>query len=85
VGDGGRRHARLRVARHVVRERALYRHDTEQDGRLPPSARSAVLARRLLHGRAVLHPYALLPFFQFAEAVQRNQPDVGVYKYRDGI
>ena len=29
--------------------------------------------------------YALLPFFQFAEAVQRNQPEVGVYKYRDGI
>jgi hypothetical protein len=29
--------------------------------------------------------YALLPFFQFAEAVQRNQPEVGIYKYRDGI
>jgi oligo-alginate lyase len=29
--------------------------------------------------------YALLPFFQFAEAVERNQPDVRIYEYRDGI
>ena len=29
--------------------------------------------------------YALLPFFQFAEAVQRNQPSVGIYAYRDSI
>src|SRR6185503_11218956 len=29
--------------------------------------------------------YALLPFFQFAEAVERNQPDVHVYEYRGGI
>jgi oligo-alginate lyase len=29
--------------------------------------------------------YALLPFFQFAEAIERNQPSLGVYRYRDGI
>ena len=29
--------------------------------------------------------YALLPFFQFAEAVQRRQPQLGIYAYRDSI
>ena len=29
--------------------------------------------------------YALLPFFQFADAVQRNQPNVGIYRYRNSI
>ncbi|HYD53854.1 MAG TPA: heparinase II/III family protein [Gemmatimonadaceae bacterium] len=29
--------------------------------------------------------YALMPFFYFAEAVQRRQPEVGIYAYRDSI
>jgi hypothetical protein len=29
--------------------------------------------------------YALLPFFQFAEAIERNQPSVRIYEYRDHI
>ena len=29
--------------------------------------------------------YALLPFFQFAEAIERNQPSVRIYEYRDRI
>ncbi|HUP88722.1 MAG TPA: alginate lyase family protein [Longimicrobiales bacterium] len=29
--------------------------------------------------------YALMPFYMFAEAVERARPEVGVYKYRDGI
>ena len=29
--------------------------------------------------------YALMPFFYFAEAVERMQPDVGIYEYRDRI
>jgi len=29
--------------------------------------------------------YALLPFFQFAEAVERNRPEVRIYAYRDSI
>jgi len=29
--------------------------------------------------------YALLPFFQFAEAIERRQPGVRVYAYRDSI
>jgi len=29
--------------------------------------------------------YALLPFFQFAEAIERNQPSVRIYDYRDHI
>jgi oligo-alginate lyase len=29
--------------------------------------------------------YALLPFYQFAEAIQRQQPKVGIYAYRDSI
>lgn len=29
--------------------------------------------------------YALLPFFQFAEAVERQQPSLGIYRYRDRI
>ncbi|HEX6560116.1 MAG TPA: alginate lyase family protein, partial [Longimicrobiales bacterium] len=29
--------------------------------------------------------YALMPFFYFAEALDRERPDVGIYKYRDGI
>lgn len=29
--------------------------------------------------------YALMPFFYFAEAVERVRPDVGIYKYRDSI
>ncbi|HKG93314.1 MAG TPA: heparinase II/III family protein [Gemmatimonadaceae bacterium] len=29
--------------------------------------------------------YALMPFYYFAEAVQRRQPQVGVYAYRDSI
>ena len=29
--------------------------------------------------------YALLPFYTFAEAIQRNQPKVGIYAYRDSI
>ncbi len=29
--------------------------------------------------------YALMPFFYFAEAVHRMQPDVGIYEYRDQI
>jgi hypothetical protein len=29
--------------------------------------------------------YALMPFFHFAEAVQRVRPDVGIYAYRDRI
>ncbi|HEV8215297.1 MAG TPA: alginate lyase family protein, partial [Gemmatimonadaceae bacterium] len=29
--------------------------------------------------------YALLPFFQFAQAVENNQPKVGIYDYRGGI
>ncbi|WP_284348162.1 heparinase II/III domain-containing protein [Roseisolibacter agri] len=29
--------------------------------------------------------YALMPFFYFAEAVERKQPSVGIYAYRDSI
>jgi hypothetical protein len=29
--------------------------------------------------------YALMPFFHFAEAVQRRQPSLGIYAYRDSI
>ncbi|MDB4879075.1 MAG: Heparinase family protein [Gemmatimonadetes bacterium] len=29
--------------------------------------------------------YALMPFFHFAEAVQRRQPQLGIYAYRDSI
>ena len=29
--------------------------------------------------------YALLPFFQFAEALERGQPALGIYRYRGGI
>jgi oligo-alginate lyase len=29
--------------------------------------------------------YALLPFFQFADAVDKNDPKVGIYSYRNGI
>lgn len=29
--------------------------------------------------------YALLPFFQFAEAIERRQPSLGIYRYRDGM
>jgi len=29
--------------------------------------------------------YALMPFFQFAEAVERRQPQVRIYAYRDSI
>src|SRR5205085_1755248 len=29
--------------------------------------------------------YALLPFYQFAEALQRARPDVHIYEYRNGI
>ena len=29
--------------------------------------------------------YALMPFFQFAEAVKRRQPSLGIYTYRDSI
>lgn len=29
--------------------------------------------------------YALMPFFLFAEAVQRNQPELGIYARRDGL
>ncbi len=29
--------------------------------------------------------YALMPFYYFAEAVQRSQPDFGIYDYRDQI
>ena len=29
--------------------------------------------------------YALMPFFYFAEAVERMQPDFGIYEYRDEI
>jgi hypothetical protein len=29
--------------------------------------------------------YALMPFFHFAEAVQRRQPALGIYAYRDSI
>lgn len=29
--------------------------------------------------------YALMPFFQFAEAVERNQPALGIYRYRGSI
>jgi hypothetical protein len=29
--------------------------------------------------------YALMPFFQFAEAVERRQPQVHIYAYRDSI
>jgi oligo-alginate lyase len=29
--------------------------------------------------------YALMPFFYFAEAVNREEPAVGIYKYRNGI
>jgi hypothetical protein len=29
--------------------------------------------------------YALMPFFHFAEAIQRRQPSLGIYAYRDSI
>jgi hypothetical protein len=29
--------------------------------------------------------YALMPFYHFAEAIERKQPALGIYKYRDGI
>ncbi|HVF40529.1 MAG TPA: alginate lyase family protein [Gemmatimonadaceae bacterium] len=29
--------------------------------------------------------YALLPFFQFAEAIERRQPGLGIYRYRNQI
>lgn len=29
--------------------------------------------------------YALMPFFYFAEAVERMQPEVGIYEYRDQV
>jgi hypothetical protein len=29
--------------------------------------------------------YALMPFFHFAEAIERRQPSIGVYRYRDEI
>ncbi len=29
--------------------------------------------------------YALMPFFHFAEAIQRDQPQFGIYRYRDSI
>ena len=29
--------------------------------------------------------YAALPFFQFAEAIERQQPSLGIYRYRDAI
>lgn len=29
--------------------------------------------------------YAMRPFFLFAEAIERNQPEIGIYKYRDQI
>src|SRR5688572_29832926 len=29
--------------------------------------------------------YALMPFFHFADAIQRAQPEVGIYRYRDSI
>ena len=29
--------------------------------------------------------YALMPFFYFAEAINRDQPSLGIYKYRNGI
>ena len=29
--------------------------------------------------------YALMPFYQFAEAVNSNQPDLHIYEYRGGI
>lgn len=29
--------------------------------------------------------YALMPFYLFAEAIERSQPALGIYRYRDGI
>src|SRR5439155_11912039 len=29
--------------------------------------------------------YALMPFFHFAEAIQRRQPDLHIYAYRDSL
>lgn len=29
--------------------------------------------------------YALMPFFHFAEAIERRQPNLGIYRYRDQI
>jgi hypothetical protein len=29
--------------------------------------------------------YALMPFFHFAEAIERRQPELGIYKYRAGV
>ena len=29
--------------------------------------------------------YALRPFFLFADAIERNRPDIKIYEYRDGI
>jgi hypothetical protein len=29
--------------------------------------------------------FALMPFYYFAEAIQRNQPELGIYEYRDRI
>src|SRR6266508_715285 len=29
--------------------------------------------------------YALMPFFHFAEAIERRQPGLGIYAYRDSI
>lgn len=29
--------------------------------------------------------YALMPFFFFAEAIERNQPELGIYRYREQI
>ena len=29
--------------------------------------------------------YALMPFYHFAEAIQRDQPSIGIYAYRDSI
>jgi hypothetical protein len=29
--------------------------------------------------------YALMPFFHFAEAIERQQPGIGIYRYRDSI
>jgi oligo-alginate lyase len=29
--------------------------------------------------------YALMPFYHFAEAIERRQPELGIYRYRNGI
>ncbi|WP_205932275.1 hypothetical protein, partial [Pseudomonas viridiflava] len=85
LGGGRHRHDRLRAARPGAGGPGAEGEQARWQRRLPQAGDQLFPPDGYYEEGPYYQRYALAPFILFANAVQRNEPERGIFKRRDGV